>query len=389
MKKPILITALILTILIVLGLWIYLLLFGAPKSTADVFARFGIGGEQEVTPVETPDTRIDVATSTEMGVIQKLRQLTTRPVAGAAFDDAGIRYIEQGTGHMYHIDLRNGEEILMSGTTIPHTTTALFSQDASSVLITSRGESGNNTIVGKVVTDTVTGGTIEGVSLPQGAREITFGTATNTVHYILDTETGSAGYSYNTVKKISQQIFTSPLRDIRILWGTPLYAYTTPTATQEGYLYKIVDNELIYTTSGGPGLMGVRYADGVLITKTTAGKTASIVHTNSGEETNQAFPFIPEKCVMNPIQDEVVFCATPRNRAQEMFPDDWYKGVTSYSDLLWSLNISTGEATPLSDFAADSGREIDVIKIGTDAGGKNIWFINKNNNTLWMFDATI
>ncbi|MFZ2253151.1 MAG: hypothetical protein WAW13_03190 [Minisyncoccia bacterium] len=389
MKKPILITSLIVTILIVLGIWIYLLLFGAPKSTADVFARFGIGGEQEVIPVAAEDTRIDVATSTEMGVIQKLRQLTTRPVAGAAFDEEGIRYIEQGTGHMYHIDLRSGGEILMSGTTIPHTTNALFSKDASSVLVTSGGVSGDNTIVGKVTTDAATGGTIEGVSLPQGAREIMFGVATNTVNYILDTETGSAGYSYNTIKKTSLQLFTSPLRDIRILWGTPLYAYTTPTATQEGYLYKVIDNELVYTTSGGQGLMGIRYADGVLVTKTSAGKTSSIVHTNSGEESNQAFPFIPEKCVTNPLKDDTVFCATPRNRAQEMFPDDWYKGVISYSDLLWSLTISTGQATPLSDFKADSGREIDVIKIGTDAEGKNIWFINKNDNTLWMFDATM
>ena len=290
---------------------------------------------------------------------------------------------------MYHIDLRSGGETLTSGTTIPRTTNALFSKDASSVIITSMEANGNNTIVGNIVTNASTGGTIEGVSLPQGAREIVFGDATNTVNYILDTDTGSAGYSYNTVKKISLQIFTSPLRDIRILWGTPLYAYTTPTATQNGHLYKVVDNELVYTTSGGQGLMGVRYADGVLITKTVEGKASSVVRTNLGEETTQSFPFIPEKCVTNPTKKEIVICATPRNRGQELFPDDWYKGVISYSDLLWSLNVTSGGATPLSDFKADSGREIDVIKIGTDTEGKNIWFINKNDNTLWMFDATI
>lgn len=388
MKKPILITALIVTILIILGVWVYFFLYGTQENTDGTFARFGIGGERGDVLVPAEDTRIDVGDA-NTGLPQKLRQLTTRPVAGASFDAVGIRYVEQGTGHIYHINLQSGVETIISGTTIPHTAHAIFSKEGNAVIITSRERNENNTIVGTIITDPVTGGTVAGVSLPKGAHEIAFSSASNTVNYLLDTEAGSAGYAYNMLKKVSVQVFSSPLRDIRVLWGEPLYVYTTPTAFQKGNLYRVVENELVYTSSGGEGLMASRYDEGVVITKTAGGNSLSTARTHSGEETKQAFPFIPEKCVANPTKTQTVYCATPSNRGKEIFPDDWYKGTLSYNDLLWSLDIKTGGAIPLSDFKTESGREIDVMSIGTDSDGGKIWLINKNDNTLWMFDTNL
>jgi hypothetical protein len=91
MKKSLLITIGILTLLIVIGIWAYLFMYGAPKNADEVFARFGIGGNEEIIPVPLEDTRIDVTSESEPNVPKRLRQLTTRPVAGAAFDLDGIR----------------------------------------------------------------------------------------------------------------------------------------------------------------------------------------------------------------------------------------------------------------------------------------------------------
>ena len=389
MRKTLFITLGILTLLMVIGIWAYLFMYGTPKNPDEVFARFGIGGNEEIIPVALEDTRIDVTSESAPNVPKRLRQLTTRPVAGAAFDLDGIRYVEQGTGHIYHINLSTGEETLVSGTTIPHTTQATFSQDSSMVAITSRESSGNTTVVGTIVTNEVTGGFTEGITLPAGAREIAFGDATGTVNYLLTTNSGSASYAYNLNKKTSAQLFAIPLRDVHVLWGSPAYVYTTPTAFQNGYLYKISGNELVYTTGSGSGLVAFRYSDGVVSTKTDGGKLVTTAQTYSGIETPQAFSFIPEKCVANPNQNSFAFCGVSNSRNTEVFPDDWYKGKLSYSDALWYMDITTGAATPLSDFKTESGREIDVIQIGTNTEGTFIWFVNKNDNALWMFDTTL
>lgn len=389
MKKNILITIGIFIILIVLGVWAYLFTYGKPANTNEIFAQFGLGGG-EVAPVVNPElTKVDVAQTTNVGTRQKLKQLTTRPVAGATFTTSGIRYVEQGTGHIYDIDLQSGREKLVSGTTITQTAEAIFSKDAPYIAITSFTPSGKKTIVGTIHQEQNGDGSIEGVALPLGATEVQFGNATGTINYLLKNASGSSGYSYTIAKKTSALLFTISLRDVQVLWGEPLYVYTTPTTLQEGNLYRVVKNNLVYTAGGGIGLVGFRYDDGVVTTSLTSENEAYIALSHGGKKTLQSIPFIPEKCVRNPAKIHSVYCSTPFSINNEKFPDDWYKGAISYSDLLWSIDIESGNATGLSEFLKESGREIDVSQIGTNDAGTYIWFINKNDNTLWMFDTTL
>ena len=388
MKKNILISIGILIILIVFGVWGYLFTYGKPANTDEIFAQFGLGGET-ATPVINPEiTKVDVAKTTNDGVRQKLKQLTTRSVAGAVFTSTGIRYVEQGTGHIYDIDLQNGKEKLISGTTITQAIEALFSKDASYVAITSYIPTGKKTIVGTIQQGQNDSGSIEGVALPLDATEVEFGSATGTINYILKNTLGSSGYSYNIEKGVSTQLFAIPLRDVHVLWGTPIYVYTTPSALQEGNLYRVSKNNLVYVTDGETGLIAFRYDDGVLLTTPASENEQYFALTNDGRRISQSFTSLPEKCVQNPAKARSIYCSIPFTIDNERFPDDWYKGAISYSDLLWSIDIETGEATGLSEFLTESGREIDVSKIGTNETGSYIWFINKNDNTLWMFDTT-
>jgi hypothetical protein len=40
----------------------------------------------------------------------------------------------------------------------------------------------------------------------------------------------------------------------------------------------------------------------------------------------------------------------------------------------------------MSDLFAESGRQIDVLKIGIDPLDTYLYFINKNDNTLWIYE---
>lgn len=389
MKKSIFITIGVLILLSVLAVWLYLFTYGAPKNSDEIFAKFGLGGE-ETSPVVNPvASTVDVSDRTETGATQKLKQLTTRPVAGAVFIASGIRYVEQGTGHIYDIDLQSGKETLKSGTTITQATEALFSKDASYVAITSYISTGKKTIIGTIQQGQNNSGSIEGVALPLNATEVAFGSATGTINYILKNTLGSSGYAYDIKKEVSTQLFTIPLRDIHVLWGNPLYVYTTPTAQQKGSVYTVSKNNLVYVTEGGAGLVVFRYDDGIVTTTLTKENKSFFAISNTSKITEQALPFIPEKCVQNPARQHHAYCTTPTESNKGAFPDDWYKGVISYSDVLWNMDITTGIASPLSEFLTESGREIDASSIGTNETGTYIWFINKNDNTLWMFDTTL
>jgi len=389
MKKNILILIGILIILIVFGVWAYLFMYGKPTNTDEIFAQFGLGGD-DATPVINPElSSVDVGSISNDSARQKLKQLTTRPVAGAVFSTSSIRYVEQGTGHVYEIDLQNGAEQLVSGTTIPQTTEATFSKDGEYVAITSYILSGKKTIVGTISQNENGDGSTEGVTLPLGATEIQFGTAPGTIQYLMRDTSGSLGYSYNIKKETSTQLFNIVLRDVHVLWGEPIYVYTTPTSQQEGNLYKVSKNNLVYVAEGETGLIAFRYDEGVLLTTLASKNEQYFALTNDGKQISQSFPSLPEKCVQNPAKARSVYCSIPFTIDTAEFPDDWYKGTISYSDLLWSIDIETGEATGLSEFLLESGREIDVSQIGTNDTGTYIWFINKNDNTLWMFDTTL
>lgn len=387
MKKTILIVVGIVLILLIMGVWAYLFMYGAPKDADEVFTRFGFGNSipEPGVIIKEEEPAVDVSDSNDTSP-ERLRQLTLQPVAGAVFTELGILYAEEGTGHIYHIDLDTGEEKLLSGTTIPGTYDAVFSPDGSYVALSTITDGSLETIVGFV--DTLSG-SLKGVSLPLGARDIAFNGTSSTLFYLLPSKTGSAGYSYNIEKKVGTEIFKIPLRDVQVLWGNPVFVYTTPSAFARGHLYRIIGNQLTYVTDGLPGLTALRFSTGSVITGASNNSVSSQVHFENGTTSTLSFPLIPEKCVNISKKPLLFFCAIPKELGSGEFPDEWYMGKRSYNDSLFQTNLETNEWNLVSDPVEETGRELDVSKIGTDEFGELIYLINKNDNTLWMFDTTL
>ena len=391
MKKTLLIILALLISLSIVSVFVYLMVFGKPKDSSEVFAKFGLGNNSTISsnPSNTASTPQNTNTTVNVAPA-KLQQLTTRPVAGAYVSDEHVRYVEQGTGHVYEINLTTGKETLISGTTIPQTVNALFSHDGTYTAITAFTPTGTKTIVGDIIVDDKNGGKINGVSLPENAREVQFTTQGNGVYYLMKDNTGSVGYIYNIEKKTSGILFNIPLRDVHVLWGNPLYVYTTPTNNQTGYIYKIDSKSTLrYVASGMRGLLVFRYSDGLALTSVLKDKSTIYTIDTEGTVSTQALPYIPEKCVSEPTKNTLVFCGVPKNSIAATFPDNWYMGVVSSVDTLWSMDPYTGEAKPILDLLAESGQEIDVSRIGISESGSLIYLINKNDNALWLYDRRV
>lgn len=380
MSKKVLIIVGVALLVFVVGAWLYLFFTGKTAQTGD-FASFG-AGQNANTPLIVPGENADSLGGNGGEIVfKRLQQLTLRPVAGAVIAGDVIKYVEAGTGHIYEINLLNGRESLLGGVTLPQTHRAVFSLSGTFVAITQYLTNTPRTLVGSVSPD----GGFESISLPEGAAEVLFShTKDGVFYYLMKQPWGSVGYSYDIESSTAQKLFEIPLRDVRVVWEDEIYVYTTPTYTQAGYAYRVGGNNLEYLSADERGLLLTPATGGPLITKVVGDILLSSRIHEGGTETYSTL--IPEKCTKIPLG---LVCGVPKEYEVVDFPDRWYKGLVSYIDILWSVDFETKSSATLIDLVAESGREIDIAQIGADEAGERFWFINKNDNSLWLFDSTI
>lgn len=380
MKKILLITLGIFLVFVIIVTWVYLFKYGKPKDAKEVFANFGFTSEeQEFTPGTGTGTLPENEPVEEPEEAYKaLRQLTTKPVGGAVFLGAMIRYAEQGTGHIYDLNLATGNETLFDGKTVPGTVDAQFSSDGSRVVL--------HYYDGTVIKSVVRGlgeKADAGSLLPSGTENTAFGSS-SILTYTVSEGTVTRGYSLKVGQGKGTQEFEIPLRDTRVVWSNPRMLYTTPSSEQSGYLYTIEGSSLLYTTKPGLGLSGLNINDTTIVTKRIDKKLYSYVIIVDGVERELPILVMREKCTTNTPR---LICGSPRTISDvRSFPDSWYKGLITYSDNLWLVDENKYTARVLSNLEDESGRPIDIYKIDGDSEGNRVWFVNKNDNTLWMFD---
>ena len=392
MKRSLIITIGIVIILLILGLWVYLLVFGTPKTPRDVFANIGVldPAQRETStstlPVGTPSQK---ETPTQLSLSgSQLQQLTTRSVAGFAFassSDNTLRYVERGTGYVYEINLDSGIEKQITLTTIPQTIAAVFSRDASEVVFTSYTSEGTKQVLLGEIKDGSTEMTT--TQLPNSAENIAFKN-NQTIYFTQTTPTETIGYTFNVDTLKQTQLFALDVPDMQMRWGASLdamYAQTKPTKYLEGYLYTISKGALIPVGQAGYGLtafLNNTYSVISMIQNNSRYSAESL--SNAGIEI-QSIAMLPEKCVFSPTQTSSVWCAAPLVPSNADYVELWYKGILNSEDYLWSTDLEKGKSTVVADLQTLSSRSIDVSLLEINTQGTMLLFENKIDGTLWLY----
>lgn len=386
MKRPLIITIGIFIILLVLGLWVYLLAFGAPKETSEVFTNLGVIPESErgtdITDVQSLDTDATVLALTGT----ELQQLTTRAVAGftvASSTENILRYVERGTGHVYEINIDESTEKQISLLTIPQTVEAIFSPSGNAVAFTTY--EGQKKIV-SVGTLPEEGSEMILKKVSLGVENITFKND-NVLYYTRNEDNKTVGYSLNISNLSESELFTTRITDIEVFWGADfntIYIQTRPTQYLEGYLYSISKNILTPVTNPLYGLTTF-IKDTTIITSMVVGDTYSSAWLHDGESIEQGILMLKEKCIFADETNENVWCAAPLEIPNASYVENWYKGVQISKDYLWYTNLATKSSTLVGDLSKLSGKTIDVfdMKIGNDK--TTLFFTNKTDQTLWQY----
>ena len=399
MKKILLIVLVILIAILLLG-WGYLLLNGAPENAPGTGTNFNSldGGENTVLFVEdTDELPVDVS------IQNRLSRITDTPVAGAVFidnnnDDPTIQYAERGTGHLYEVSLLDGFKNRLSNTTIPRVVDAVWSPVGNRVaLTTANGPTDTKTFVGTLVRDDTGEQALEILDLRDNAENVVFGDGGDVFYYTTRNEHESVGYFYNLKTGEETEIFTIPFRDVVMLWDTTStgdhYLYTKPSANYFGYLYRLSVNDSFERIGIGlAGLMAERISnDGFIISSVSDGSLQSFhINANTGSSTSLGLPLFPEKCASSNVgtsTQATALCASPTELPQGKYPDGWYQGTVSFSDLIWNVNLNTGEATSESILEAEANTEIDATDLSVSRDGRYTSFINKNDGALWLLSV--
>ncbi len=397
MKKT-LIIILAVVLLLVGGVWVYLMLFGAPESGDELFADLGFGGSPAENQFERPP-REDIPaddTETDIDGSQALNLLTLGPVAGAVIvgtssTDQVVRYVNRTNGAIAEIDLTNNTETTLQAGNTGIVKSAVWSPDGTYVVINSGTTmSEQNELMVWDEGDASSTPSFSVRSLPADAYEFGFNDDSSELYYLRTDAEGSLAYVYDLATLESRVWFSLPFIAPAVAWSDTPLVYNRPGEGFTGYAYRYIDNQLQSVGPGGDSLTATALSDEyeILTIKLSDGRLLSYLG-NTIDINQIGFTVLPEKCASHSQDDmAITFCGSPSNTVQGL-PTSWYKGSVYLIDDLWTYSYQSRSAQKLANLQALSGQAIDVIDMSVDQTGTRLLFRDKNTNALWMYDTAV
>ena len=181
-------------------------------------------------------------------------------------------------------------------------------------------------------------------------------------------------------------ILKTPLRELLISWplAKSLYVQTKASALVPGYLYKIdttgrklgrvLGNINGLTTSVSPSGNYVLYSQ-----NSGNGFVTRLFNTKTNTAQNLGLLVLPEKCVW--LQNEDLICAGNTSVPEARYPDAWYQGTVSFSDLVYRIYTSPMIYDTIYD---NSGQSFDMTNLAVDESKQLLYFIDKKTGFLWQ-----
>lgn len=381
-----------LIIILLLAVWLYLITFGTPKSASEIWNPFGPAGEEAGGEVIPPPPVPEPVVNTER---PRLRQLTTKPVIGFTEAPAAtsspilVYYAEAGNGNIYTINpFTTEEEVRLSNTTIKEASVASFSPDGRTVAVRLQ----NNRRTGPLEIGFLSeNGGYEFSSLKKPVSDFKI-LNTEELVFITATSTGLLNTVYNLKTSKEKNLFTVPFYEATMQWGTSStdshYVYTKPSYLLEGYAYKFSKGTMSRVPVSGFGLIAFNSPTHIAYTKIQNLIPRSSLYSKiSDSRIDSPIIIVPDKCTASSKNTSSIWCAVESNTMPVEFPDNWYRGKISFKDTIWQVDLLTGQANSVVNTLSESGgRELDIINMTVGGSERALYFINKNDNTLWMYE---
>lgn len=378
------------------------------RDTTDP-ALLGEGTIPSVIPSST-----DTNTVTEAQATSRIKPLTPHPVAGfvaytepykvtIAADPNNpkskqttetrykhlIRYVSRSSGYVYEIE-DGGVPLQISNIYIPNIYEASFGDKNQTALLRFLREDKQTIATYSVpIPPLNTDGTRTqkaGTYLPDNLKSVAVGPdGAQLARLSADAQGAALTLSTLTNTKVSLLLRNS-FSEWLLVWTNPktLYLQTKASASALGYLYKLDTTEKRLrrvvgdinglTTSVSPSGTYVLYSQsgsGAFVTK--------LLNTKTGTTRTLNLAILPEKCAW--LANEDLVCAGNTTVPSGAYPDDWYKGLVSFSDALYRIYTGTLTYDTLYEGTTQS---FDMTSVAVDEMIRTVYFIDKTSGVLWQ-----
>ena len=302
-----------------------------------------------------------------------------------------MRYVSRGNGYVY--EKRNGDNpIQISNLYIPNIYEASFA-DANNTALLRFLRDDQQTIATYTVPvpPKNTDGTrtqLPGKYLPDNIAQLVVSPDESEIGTLYTKGAYSDLFTGNSQNKNGKEVLRSPFHEWLPLWPNKntLYLQTKASNVADGFLYKIdrTEKRLRRILGNVKGLTAsVSPSGAYIIYSESVGNTfyTKILTTKTNQTTTLSLKILPEKCTW--LLNEDLVCAGNNVTADANYPDNWYQGITHFSDQLYHIYPNNTTYDVLYD---GNGPSFDITKIQVNEVTHLAYFIDKNTGILWQFN---
>ena len=346
-------------------------------------------------PDGTPNTQDDI----NVGALL-LRKITTFPVAGATAqkdenEKTIVKFIARENGHIFEVPTDSNSRERISNTTILRIWDTLWLSGGREFVarFIDEDETAVESFYAEIIPEEErdNDNTLSGSFLQKNIEEIACSKDRNKIFYIVPNGDGSIGIISNPDGSSKVQVFDSPISEWVAQWAEEDTIALTTKASSDvpGHLYFLdVETERlnnVLTSIDGLTTLVNSSANKVLFTHNDTGKLLlSVFDIKKNKVTDLPLWALTEKCIWSEKNSSIIYCGVSSFIPRGDDLDAWYKGLTSFSDSVWMIDIETQTATVLVDPTEKAGEEFDLIKPVLSPDEEYLLFINKRDSTLWQ-----
>ncbi|MEX0934047.1 MAG: hypothetical protein WD003_02195 [Candidatus Paceibacterota bacterium] len=375
-----------------------------PVEVLRDFIPFGGGGADE--PVRRPpqsdpsqdgDGLEDGPLAGQAGEGNALLQLSSTPVVGASFHRIGedekehltVRYVEQTTGNIFEVNPETLEKVRLTNTTLLALKRVLWSDDEKRLLVQYLDGEVIKTFMGNIVGGESGVGSLEGEFLEENIEALTLSPERDKVFSLRSFGDIVIGTILNIKNGDKEQVFAHPFKEWLVGWPTENQIILTTKPSNgvlgQSILLTLSNERIVPLLNNIPGLTTQPSFDGrnILYGEMRGQTLSRIISYNRESGNSLVFPLatLPEKCVWSRVSPQRAFCAVPQAPEKALYPDDWYRGVVSFSDEIWQLDVERGSVSQVTQESLNNS--FDVINLELDVEERFLLFQNKKDGTLW------
>jgi hypothetical protein len=403
MRKILIILITIISVAVVALVGWYLFV-GDPKTpTTEVIRNILPFGavEDAIQPATNPSTLLGASNrSTTTDELSRptanLFRISDTPVAGSVVftknAQAIARYVDRATGHIYDVNLSTREKAKVTNQTLPKIYEAYFRADGNAVLLRSLKDN-SDIVVNQTLTLTAPKSTstddlhtVSSTAIRGDIGALAVGSG-NTLFYALRDTSSVVSSAFNGTGV--KTLFSSPFTDWRLASAlNSLIVYTKASTNVAGYAYTVNTSNGTLTKILGPlnGLTAIPNTSGnrVLYSYVEGGRTRLFVKNIQSKALSEILPrTLAEKCIWSIKKVSLLFCGVPTDDVGVGEPDNWYRGVTHFSDRVWLFDTNTEIAQVLAEPKQSFNIDMDIFEPKLSPNEDYLIFTNKTDLSLW------